>query len=391
MKNHVESEMMSYGYDPSEHHGSVKPPLYLTSTFALEKAEHGTESFGPGKTVDRFVYSRLDNPTLRLAEERLKLWDDAEDCALFESGMAAISTALMALLRPGDVIAYTNPLYSGTDALLQQVLRPFGIVTIAIEQGETADALKARLISEHLWERLRVVYVETPANPTNFQHDLEDYVKLVHERRMQGYEAWTFADNTYLGPVWEHPLSKGADVVLYSATKSITGHSDIIAGAACGAKTLIGRIKNMRQFLGGTASPHTSWMVLRSLETLLLRSQKQQENAQHIAHWLTAHTSVDFLHYPGKGGMIAFGIKGEMRDTLRFLNGFKLIHLSVSLGSNESLIQHPYTMTHAGVSKLEKERYGITPQLVRLSVGIENIDDLLADIQRALGQISGEQ
>lgn len=384
MNNHVESEMMSFGYEPSEHHGSVKPPIYLTSTFVLEKAEHGAESFGPGKTVDRFVYSRLDNPTLRLAEERLKLWDGAEDCALFESGMAAMSTPLFALLNPGDVVAFTNPLYSGTDTIIKQTLTRFGIIPFPLNSGETSAQAQMRLKEADLWNRLKIVFIETPANPTNEEHPLNDLCLLAQKRRSEGAEAYTLADNTYLGPVWQHPLQAGADLVLYSATKSISGHSDIIAGAVCGSKALVARVKALRQNLGSTASPHTSWMILRSLETLKLRVEKQQENAQILADWLKGCKGIKKVSYPSRGAMIAFWMDGGIQDTLRFLNGFDLIRLSVSLGSNESLIQHPATMTHAGVSDADKEKYGITPNLIRLSVGIENIEDLKKDVEHAL-------
>jgi methionine-gamma-lyase len=388
MENHVESEMMSYGFDPAAHHGSVKPPLYLTSTFVLEKAEHGAESFGPNKTVDRFVYSRLDNPTLKLAEERLKLWDGAEDCALFESGMAALSTSLFALLNPGDVVAFSNPLYSGTDTVIKQILTRFGIIPFPLHIGEDAAQAEARLKTAGLWEQLKVVLIETPANPTNLEYSISDWCTLAQHRRAEGAETYTLADNTYLGPVWQHPLQMGADLVMYSATKAISGHSDIIAGAVCGSKTLMAKVKALRQNLGSTASPHTSWMILRSLETLKLRTEKQQENAIDLAAFLKSQSGIKHVVYPGRGAMIAFQVEGNLADTLKFLNDFSLIRLSVSLGSNESLIQHPASMTHAGVSAADKEAYGILPNLVRLSVGIEHIEDLKRDITTALKSLA---
>lgn len=398
--------MMSYGYKPELSEGAIKCPIFQTSTFVFKNAEEGKAFFevayglrekGANEELG-LIYSRLNNPDLEILEDRLTLWDKAEACAVFESGMSAITTVFLEFLRPGDLMAFSAPLYGGTDHFIHHILPQFGIEAIGFLPGEDAAQVRARIEGTGKADRLRMVYIETPANPTNDLIDLDMCRQVADSYK----DVLVAVDNTYMGPLWQHPLRFGADLVLYSATKYIGGHSDVIAGACLGSKALIGRIKGMRTFLGNMAGPWTGWLLLRSLETLKVRMEQQARNAEEVAHYLAHHPQVERVHYLGllseddpqyaifkkqyssAGAMISFNIKGGEKEAFRFLNSLKLIKLAVSLGSTESLAEHPATMTHADVSPDDKRRFGILPNLVRISVGVENPKDLIWDIGQAL-------
>ncbi|MBL7808195.1 MAG: PLP-dependent transferase, partial [Saprospiraceae bacterium] len=250
---------------------------------------------------------------------------------------------------------------------------------------------------------LAMIYLETPANPTNDLVDIRMCREVADQFGMAGRRTLVAVDNTYLGPLWQHPLKHGADLVLYSATKYIGGHSDVIAGACLGNAALMARVKTLRTFMGNMIAPHTGWLLLRSLETMKLRMEKQAENARIVADRLKSHPKIAGIHYLGlltpadgeayetyrrqctsPGAMVSFEIEGGESEAFAFLNHLKLVKLAVSLGSTESLAQHPASMTHAGVSPEDKMRYGITENLVRLSVGVENVEDLWWDLEQAL-------
>ncbi len=406
-----ESLMMSYGYQPKWSEGAIKCPIFQTSTFVFQSAEEGKAFFelayglreaeqeeNPG-----LIYSRLNNPDLEILENRLCLWDQAEDCAVFESGMSAISTALFEFLEPGDYLLYSQPVYGGTAHFIQEVLHKFGVKAIGFCPEESPEMLEKRLREEGLLDKIGMIYLETPANPTNTLIDIEGMSNLAKAISTPEKQVIVAVDNTYLGPLFQHPLQLGADLVLYSATKYIGGHSDVIAGACLGSKELIARIKKLRTFLGNMAGPWTGWLLMRSLETLKLRMEKQAENAQKVAEFLRKHPKVASVSYLGlltekdgeqyqiykrqchsPGAMLSIKIKGGEQQAFAFLNAMKLIKLAVSLGSTESLAQHPATMTHAGIPVEEKERIGISSNLVRLSVGVEHFADLIHDIEQAL-------
>lgn len=403
--------MMSYGYQPKWSEGAIKCPIFQTSTFVFQSAEEGKAFFelayglreaeqeeNPG-----LIYSRLNNPDLEILENRLCLWDQAEDCAVFESGMSAISTALFEFLEPGDYLLYSQPVYGGTAHFIQEVLNKFGVKAIGFCPEESPKMLEKRLREEGLLDKIGMIYLETPANPTNTLIDIEGMSNLAKAISTPEKQVIVAVDNTYLGPLFQHPLQLGADLVLYSATKYIGGHSDVIAGACLGSKELIARIKKLRTFLGNMAGPWTGWLLMRSLETLKLRMEKQAENAQKVADFLRKHPKVASVSYLGllteedgeqyqiykrqchsPGAMLSIKIKGGEQQAFAFLNAMKLIKLAVSLGSTESLAQHPATMTHAGIPVEEKERIGISTNLVRLSVGVEHYADLIHDIEQAL-------
>jgi methionine-gamma-lyase len=403
--------MMGYGYRPEWSEGSLKCPIFHTSTFVFETAEDGKRFFELAyglREPDQgerpgLIYSRLNNPDLEILEDRLTLWEGAEKGLVFASGMAAIGTSLLTYLRPGDVVLYTSPLYGGTDHLLTQVLPEFGIEAVSWEQGMSEDDLEDAMGSVE--GRLKMVYVETPANPTNCLFDIDMAARLAAEFSSPDRKVLVAVDNTFLGPLWQRPLDHGADLVLYSATKYLGGHSDLVAGACLGSREVLEPIAAMRTFLGTMADPQTGWMLMRSLETLKLRFTAQTENARAVAPALADHPTVTAVHYPGllqpgdaqydlykrqcsgPGALISFELAGGEPAAFRFLNSLKLVKLAVSLGGTESLAEHPASMTHAGVDPEARLRYGVTDGLVRLSIGVEDIRDLLADILAALDAV----
>jgi len=405
-----ESLMMSYGYLPEWSEGAAKPPIFQTSTFVFESAEAGKAYFemayglrekAPGETPG-LIYSRLNNPGLEILEDRLTVWDGAEAAAVFESGMAAITTTMFAFLRPGDVVAFCEPIYGGTEYLFHEVLPQFGIETACFPAMEGMAGLERVLAEGDRRKRLRMIYVETPSNPTNALMDIRACAALAKRLSTAERRVVVAVDNTFLGPLYQHPLKLGADLVLYSLTKYVGGHSDLIAGACLGPAEFVGQVKVTRTIFGTMAGPWTSWLLLRSLETLKLRMTSQMKNARHVADWLVEHPKVDRVHYlghlkkgdpqydiykrqcSGAGGMISFDLRGGEAEAFRLLNALKLIKLAVSLGGTESLVEHPATMTHSDVPPADQLRMGITPSLVRISVGVEHYDDVIADLEQAL-------
>lgn len=405
-----ESLMMTHGYQPELSEGAVKCPVFQTSTFVFNTAEEGKAHFEVAyglreKGADEnlgLIYSRINNPNLEILENRLCLWDQAEECAVFESGMSAISTVLLEFLNRGDLLLYSSPTYGGTDHFIQHFLTKMGVNTLGFTPDQTKEEIIAMIENSGHSKRLALIYLETPANPTNSIVDIEMCREIADHFQSEDHPTYVAVDNTYMGPLWSHPLQLGADIVLYSATKYIGGHSDLIAGAVLGSAEVIGRVKTLRTFLGNMISPHTAWLLLRSLETLKVRMEQQAKNAQEVARFLAAHPKVEKVHYLGMltpedsnyqlykrqysspGAMVSFDIHGGEREAFQFLNNLKLIKLAVSLGSTESLAQHPATMTHVGVDSDIKEKLGVTEKLVRLSIGVEYHEDLIWDIQTAL-------
>ncbi len=404
-----ESLMMSFGYSPEWSEGAVKPPLFQTSTFAFENAREAKEAFaeaygleGPAlKGPPHLIYSRLGNPNLEILETRLNLWDQAEASAVFASGMAAISTSLLALVPIGGSIVFARPVYGGTDYLLELLFPEMGILTRDFAAGSdpaVVEGLIAQLAAAG--SPCKLVFFETPANPTTTLTDIAGMAEVAHR-----HGALCAVDNTLLGPIYQQPLTHGADLVVYSATKYLGGHSDLVAGVALGSEELIDRVKLFRTIFGTMLDPHSAWLLLRSLETAKLRMTCARKNAERIATWLTDHPRVARVYFPGKlesrqqrrifarqcsgpGALMAFDLKdaGET-EAFRVLDSVHLIKLAVSLGGTESLIEHPATMTHADVPPEEQATLGITPAMIRLSVGIEHPDDLIADLSWALDQL----
>ncbi len=408
-----ESLMMSYGYTPAWSEGALKSPIFQTSTFVFETAEDGKRFFeiatgqrecAEGEHVG-MIYSRLNNPDLEILEDRLLLWDGGEAARVFASGMAAIATTLLAHLRPGMVLLHSGPLYGGTDHLVKDVLPAMGITTVEYTATMDRDAIEAALRKQAPRGKLGMVLIETPANPTNDLFSITAAVAIAADHATPDQKPMVVVDNTFLGPMWQSPLEHGADAVIYSCTKYLGGHSDLVAGAIVGTHEAVDPVAALRTYLGTMASPLTGWLLLRSLETLSIRTARQAATAQRIANFLVGHPVVHDVHYlgllepgqpgfeiykrqcTGPGAMMSFEVDGGEEGAFRFLNNLQLIRLAVSLGSTESLAEHPGTMTHSGVDAEAKLRLGITPSLVRLSVGVEHPDDLILDLSRALAAV----
>ena len=409
-----ESLMMSYGYKPELSEGAIKCPIFQTSTFVFKSAEEGKAFFevayghrekNEGEELG-LIYSRINNPDLEILENRLTLWDEAEECAVFESGMAAITTVLLEFLKPGDLLLISNPVYGGSDHFIKKILPKFGINVAEFSVGQTKEEIIQLVENTGISNKLAMVYIETPANPTNDLIDIEESKEIAKYFSTSEKEIYLAVDNTYMGPIWQHPLKHGADLVLYSATKYIGGHSDVIAGACLGSKELMKRVKGLRTFLGNMASPNSGWLLLRSLETLKVRMDTQAINAEKVAAFLNTHPLVEKVYYIGNlsekdgaqfniknkqclsnGGMISFDVKGAEKDAFRLLNSLKLIKLAVSLGGTESLAEHPATMTHVDLDPRLKNKLSITEKMVRLSIGVEFYEDIIYDIEQALTKI----
>jgi methionine-gamma-lyase len=409
-----ESLMMSYGYKPELSEGAIKCPIFQTSTFVFKSAEEGKAFFevayghrekNEGEELG-LIYSRINNPDLEILENRLTLWDEAEECAVFESGMAAITTVLLEFLKPGDLLLISNPVYGGSDHFIKKILPKFGISVAEFSVGQTKEEIIQLVENTGNADKLAMVYIETPANPTNDLIDIEESKEIAKYFSSSEKEIYLAVDNTYMGPIWQHPLKHGADLVLYSATKYIGGHSDVIAGACLGSKELMQRVKGLRTFLGNMASPNSGWLLLRSLETLKVRMDTQAINAEKVAAFLNTHPLVEKVYYIGNlsekdgaqfhiknkqclsnGGMISFDVKGAEKDAFRFLNSLKLIKLAVSLGGTESLAEHPATMTHVDLDPALKNKLSITEKMVRLSIGVEFYEDIIYDLEQALAKI----
>jgi methionine-gamma-lyase len=405
-----ESLMMSYGYDPRLSEGAIKCPIFQTSTFVFESAEEGKAFFevayglrerGVGEPTG-LIYSRLNNPDLEVLEDRLTLWDEAEACASFESGMAAIATTLLAYAHPGDVILYSRPLYGGSDHLLHHFFAQYGVSAVGFPAGLPVTDLEKDAVREIAGRPVAAILIETPANPTNALVDIAGLAAFARRFTVGERRPVLVVDNTFLGPLWQQPLKHGADLVVYSATKFLGGHSDLIAGACLGSHEALAPVRALRTFLGTMASPWTGWLLLRSLETLKMRMTASMKNARYVADFLRDHPRVRRVHYLGHlepehpmyevyrrqcvapGSLIAFEVDGGEPGAFRFLNALSLVKLAVSLGGTESLAEHPFSMTHADVPAEAKERLGVTAGLVRLSVGVEHYEDIVGDVAQAL-------
>lgn len=404
-----ESLMMSYGYDPRLSEGALKCPIFQTSTFVFDSAEEGKAFFEVAYGLREasageepgLIYSRLNNPDLEILEDRLCLWDGAEAAAVFASGMAAITTSLLATVRPGDVLVHSEPLYGGSEHFILKVLPGFGVTPVGFTAGHPVAGIEADLRARIGGRRVAAALVETPANPTNALVDIRALGDLLRALP-QDRPPVLMVDNTFLGPLWQRPLDHGADLVLYSATKFIGGHSDVIAGACLGSAAAIAPVRALRTFLGTMAGPWTGWLLLRSLETLKMRMTAAMKNARYVADFLADHPKVERVHYLGHlapehpmhalyrrqclgpGSMISFDVRGGEAAAFRALNALRMVKLAVSLGGTESLAEHPGTMTHADVPAEAQARMGMGPGMIRLSVGVEHYEDIIADLSQAL-------
>ncbi|MGC1269400.1 MAG: cystathionine gamma-synthase family protein [Croceibacterium sp.] len=407
--------MMGYGFDPVLSEGALKPPIFLTSTFAFESAAAGKRHF-EGLTglrsgeVEGLVYSRFNGPNQEILEDRLAIWDGAEDALVFSSGMSAIATLLLASCQAGDVVVHSGPLYAATEGFIAKVMARYGVTYVDFPAGATRaelDAVIARGQEQARQQggKLALIYLESPANPTNALVDIEA-VAAARDAAFAGVEDGPAIaiDNTFLGPLWQHPLQHGADIVVYSLTKYVGGHSDLVAGGLAGSKRWMDPVRALRNTMGTICDPNTAWMLLRSLETVELRMTRAGENAAKVCAYLRQHAKVERLGYLGQiddprqqdiydrhclgaGSTFSLFIKGGEAESFRFLDSLRIAKLAVSLGGTETLASHPAAMTHLSVNDARKAQLGITQNLVRISIGIEDPDDLIADFEQALAAV----
>lgn len=398
--------MMGHGYDPMLSEGSLKPPIFATSTFVFPNAAAGKRHF-EGVTGKRpggaegLVYSRFNGPNQEILEDRLSIWEAAEDALAFSSGMSAIATLFLAMVKPGDTIVHSGPLYAATETLIARILGKFGVHWLDFPAGATREEIDA-VLHKAASGNVALIYLESPANPTNALVDIEAVAASRDAIFANGNKPPIAIDNTFLGPLWAKPLQQGADLVVYSLTKYAGGHSDLVAGGVLGSKDHINAIRLMRNTIGTICDPNTAWMLLRSLETLELRMSRAGENAEKVCEFLRAHPKVEkvgylgFLepgsrqadiyarHCTGAGSTFSLYLKGGEREAFAFLDALRIAKLAVSLGGTETLASAPAAMTHLSVPDARKQALGITDNLVRISIGVEDADDLIADFEAAL-------
>jgi len=410
---HPETQMMSYGYDPFLSEGAVKPPVFLTSTFAFRTAEDGAAFFDivagrkplPADTGAGLVYSRFNHPNLEIVEDRLALLDGAEAAIVTSSGMAAIGAVFLTFLRPGDQIVHSSPLYGGTETLIRKILPEWGIGGSPFTDGLSSAQMQAALESAAARGRVGLFYIETPANPTNALIDLAAVRSVLDGfAKKHGYRPISACDNTMLGPIFQHPIRDGIDLSIYSLTKYVGGHSDLVAGGVTGRAELISRLRLLRGAFGSQLDPHSSWMIARSMETLILRMRRAAATASRVAHWLAENPvrKVQVLHpqmiaepayqevyrrqCSGAGSTFSLVLDGGREMAFRFVNALTLFKSAVSLGGTESLVCHPASTTHSGVPAEVRAQVGVSEGLVRMSIGLEHEEDLIADLENALRQ-----
>ncbi|MEN3972249.1 cystathionine gamma-synthase family protein [Sphingomicrobium sp. XHP0235] len=405
--------MMGYGYNPSLSEQSLKAPIFHTSTFVFDSAAEGKHFFEgitgkrPGGGMEGLVYSRFNNPNQEILEDRLALWEESDDALVFSSGMTAISMMMLALCRPNDVILMSGPLYAATESVVMKILPQFGVQHLDFPASATREEIdealkKAQAMAEEKGGKVALIYLESPANPTNALVD----VQAVDAARRAVYgedELPPIAmDNTFLGPLWSAPQRHGADLSVYSLTKYVGGHSDLVAGGITGKQALIDQIRPMRNTLGGICDANTAWMLLRSLETVEVRMTRAGENAAKVCEFLRSHPKVEsvgylgFLeegsrqrdiydrHELGAGSTFSLYLKGGEAEAFKFLDALKIAKLAVSLGGTETLASAPAAMTHLSVPETRRHQLKISDNLVRISIGIEKADDLIADFKNAL-------
>jgi len=409
-----ETLMLGYGYDPTLSEGAVKPPVFLTSTFVFNSAEHGKEFFDyvagrrepPKGEAAGLVYSRFNHPNSEIVEDRLAIFEEAEAGLLFSSGMSAIATTILAFARPGDVVLHSQPLYGGTETLIAKTLANMNIGAVGFGDGVDEAGIRAAAKEAQGKGRVSVIMVETPSNPLNTLVDIALIKRIADEiGTAQGHRPVIVCDNTLLGPLFQKPLKDGADISVYSLTKYVGGHSDLIAGAALGSKELIRTVRLLRSAIGTQLDPHSCWMLGRSLETLALRMNAANRNAEVVAAFLHEHPNVAKVHHlaylpegsrakevydaqcDAPGSTFSFDVKGGEAEAFRVLNALQVFKLAVSLGGTESLISHPASTTHSGVPKETRDRLGVSDATIRVSIGIEHPDDLVADLAQALATL----
>ena len=405
-----ETLAVAYGYDPQMGMGSVKPPIFMTSTFVYPSAQHAKDvheayfdGSGPLVGETNHIYSRLGHPGLDFLERRLAAIDGAEEAVAFSSGMAAHSSIALAHVRPGDSVLHGRPIYGGVDMLYNSTMPQFGSHVAAYLDGTDEAGVRAAAAAAMAKGPLKLIIAETPANPTAAIVDLDLMVRIADDvGAKQGHRPLVVVDNTLLGPFAQRPIELGVDLCLTSLTKYCGGHSDLLAGGISGRKDLIGQLRMLRTTWGNHLDPYTSWLVLRSLESVAVRTERAMENARGVAEFLRSHPKVAGVTYLGfleegtparavydrqckaAGSTFSFDLHGGEAEAFRMLDRLELLKLAVSLGGSETLICHSASTTHYAVAPEQRLAGGITDGTVRLSVGLEHVSDLIADLRQAL-------
>jgi cystathionine gamma-synthase/methionine-gamma-lyase len=414
---HPDTIAVGHGYDPGEAWGAAKPPIVLSSTFVYPTAQAAKDSHraffegAAGAAADSpvgegYIYARLGHPNLTMAETRMAALDRAERTAGFNSGMAAISTLALAFLRPGDSLVYSRPIYSGVDNLVNTVLPAFGIHAQGVVDAVDEAAIRAAASAAVAKGPLAMFLLESPANPTAALVDIALVRRVAEEiGARQAARPLVSVDNTFLGPLLQQPLAHGADLCVTALTKYCGGHSDLLAGSVSGSAELIGRLEALRMLLGNAMPPFTAWLLLRSFESLPVRTERASANAAKVAAFLSRHPKVAAVTWLGElaegsaeravferqcggpGSTFSFAIRGGEAEAFRLLDQLRLLKLAVSLGGSETLICHPATTTHFNVPASQRSPSGIGEGTLRLSVGLEHPDDLIADLARGLDAV----
>ena len=390
---HLETNTIHAGKMRDAQHGALSTPIYQTSTFVFDNVQQGSNRFMGEE--EGFIYGRLGNPTVRELEQKMAALEGTDDAAAFGSGMGAISSVLLANLNNGDHIVASSALYGCTFALLNHKFNDLGIQVSFVDMNDEQQVRGA------IKDNTKVIFLETPVNPNLVVFDLELLASIAKE-----HELVSVIDNTFMSPVLQQPISFGFDIVVHSATKFLNGHGDVVAGIACGSAEQIENIKlTTLKDMGAVISPNDAWLIIRGLKTLHLRVERHCENAQKVAEYLEKNDSISEVYYPGLpshqghrfignqmkagGGVIAFELNGNFEQAINFMNSLKMCVIAVSLGDAETLIQHPASMTHSPYTEEERRDAGITDTLVRIAVGLEHVDDIVADIQQALESAFG--
>ncbi|REL36011.1 methionine gamma-lyase [Thalassotalea euphylliae] len=395
LSKHIATQAIHAGRINDEQFGSLATPLYQTSTFVFDNAMQGANRFA-GEEAG-FIYTRLGNPTTRQLEMRVAAMEGVEDAAATATGMGAVSGALLANLSAGDHLIASKAVYGCSYALMAHQLTKWGIEVTFVDMTNIDD------IEASIQPNTKVIFLESPINPNLVVLDIESIGKLAKKHQLI-----SIIDNTFLTPILQQPAQFGFDLIVHSATKYLNGHGDVVAGIICGSADMISHIKlSVLKDIGATISPHDAWLILRGLKTLPIRVEQHCKSAQIVAEFLAQHPMVDKVHYPGlkehqgykfigkqmkaAGGVIAFEIKGDIAEGAALINRMKLFSIAVSLGDAESLIQHPASMTHSPYSQEERLDAGISDTLIRISVGLEYVEDLIADLKQSLDQVSNNE
>lgn len=387
---HIETDVVHGGQHPDKTTGALSPPIYQTSTFAFRDADHGANLFK--EEAEGYIYTRISNPNINLLADKMALLESAEAGSIFASGLAAIFNTVVAVTMSGGHIVSDDTIYGGTFTLLKEYMPEFGIDVTFV------DATDLNKIADAINERTTMLFIETPANPTMKIINIAECAKFVHSKNLL-----LCVDNTFATPYLQQPVELGADIVLHSATKYLSGHGDIIGGVVVGRKGFNKKLWDKAKEIGAAISPFNAWLILRGLKTLAVRMDRHCASAMKIAEYLTGHKNIEHVYYPGLathpghqlatkqmrgyGGMIGFDVKGGKEAGKVLMNSVRLCTLAVSLGDVDTLIEHPASMTHSSYSEEELKACGIGLGFVRLSVGIEHVDDLIQDLEQALDKI----